>query len=60
MEEAVLGLGAFGAAEAGGLVGAEDQFAEVGFLLGESLGFLFLGEAAADIEVGLAFLAAEV
>jgi hypothetical protein len=60
MEETVLRLGALGAAEASGFVGAQDEVAEVAFLLGEGLGFLLLGEAASDVEVGLAFVATEV
>ena len=43
MEEAVLGLGARGAAEGGGLVGAQDEVAEIVFFLGEGCGFLLRG-----------------
>ena len=60
MEEAVLGLGARGAAEGDGLVGAQDEVAEIVFLLGEGCGFLLRGLTAADVEIGLSFVAAEV
>ena len=54
------GLGARCAAEGGGLVGAQDEVAEVVFLLGEGCGFLLRGLAAADVEIGLSLVAAEV
>ena len=60
MEEAVLGAGTLRTAIGRGLVGAEDEFAEVVFLLREGLGFLAFREAATDVEVGLAFVATEV
>jgi hypothetical protein len=60
MEEAVLGLGASCAAEGGGLVGAQDEVAELVFLLRDGCGFLLCCLTATDVEIGLALVSAEV
>ena len=60
MEKPVLGLRSFVAAEAGGLVGAQGQLAELVFLLREGLDLLGCRHAAANGEIRLSFVAAEV
>jgi hypothetical protein len=51
---------ALAAAKAGGLVGAQDQFAELASFLRQGLFLLRAGQAAADVEIGLPLVAAQV